>query len=412
MYTCAWIAVRGVIKVVNFILTRIWIRFRVCSPARNDGTSENKVTSYCFKEQEGQATLACAGIAILTPLFVLRRYPSDGARLDSPKNPRMCLQLRPLRNHFGAKPPSPTRIPRRPGTSLNAKLRLARRGVGRERRGRCGYATVGSARSLSRKSDALVITCSHEYSIARGIINSSNVIKTFIHIADSRNDYPSNLSRTYLPRPALGPRSLKLTEVVPSLKLAPRSTEASEDSAFSTHKTTLSQEHSDARTPPVRYPFTGSSTSANAGFRSQWQESALIKCFNIAWIFMRLLRAQGPADVGLLLHHCERTYSVWSRNDSVQRRVAGAGSNRKREWNSGVEWRGGEEKEKEERTLAIRVGGSQSPRTQNYIDYNTHQQLISQELYLYAMLAHALQYSAECTITNRNSGPLNDSEQT
>lgn len=65
MYTCAWIAVRGVIKVVNFTLARIWIRFRVCSPARNDGTSENKVTSYCFKEQEGRATLACAGIAII-----------------------------------------------------------------------------------------------------------------------------------------------------------------------------------------------------------------------------------------------------------------------------------------------------------------------------------------------------------
>ncbi|KYN20563.1 hypothetical protein ALC57_07052, partial [Trachymyrmex cornetzi] len=110
-----------------------------------------------------------------------------------------------------------------------------------------------------------------------------------LYTADSRNDYPSNLSRTYLPRPALGPRSLKLTEVVPSLKLAPRSTEAvrsctMQGSAFFTHKTTLSQEHSGARTPPVRYPFTRSSTNANAGFRS----SALIKCFNMAWIFMRL----------------------------------------------------------------------------------------------------------------------------
>ncbi|KYN36721.1 hypothetical protein ALC56_08512 [Trachymyrmex septentrionalis] len=173
MYTCAWIAVRGVIKVVNFTLARIWIRFRVCSPARNDGTSENKVTSYCFKEQEGQATLACAGRAI--------------------------LQLRPLRNHFGAKPPSPTRIPG------GLELLLTRNVLSREGRGRCGYATVGSARSLSRKSDALVITCSHEYSIAWGIINSSNVIKStakLLYRADSRNDYPSNLSRTYLPRPA------------------------------------------------------------------------------------------------------------------------------------------------------------------------------------------------------------------
>jgi len=64
------------------------------------------------------------------------------------------------------------------------------------------------------------------------------------------------------------------------------------------------------------------------------------------------VRQKGPADVGLLLHHCESTYSVWSRNDSVQRRVAGAGSNRKREWNSDVEWRGGEEKEKEESTVS------------------------------------------------------------
>lgn len=53
-YTHAWMAERGVIKVVNFILARIWIRFCVCSPAQNDGTSENKVTSHCFKEQGGK----------------------------------------------------------------------------------------------------------------------------------------------------------------------------------------------------------------------------------------------------------------------------------------------------------------------------------------------------------------------
>ncbi|KYQ59034.1 hypothetical protein ALC60_01970 [Trachymyrmex zeteki] len=261
MYTCAWIAVRGVIKVVNFTLARIWIRFRVCSPARNDGTSENKVTSYCFKEQEGRATLACAGIAI---------------------NPRMCLQLRPLRNHFGAKPPSPTRIPG------GLELLLTRNVLGREGRGRCGYATVGSARSLSRKSDALVITCSHEYSIARGIINSSNMIKStakLLYTADSRNDYPSNLSQTYLPRPALGPRSLKLTEVVLSLR---NLLHEAQKHAFFTHKTTLSQEHSGARTPPVRYPFTRSST--NTGFRSDWKRgwvSNNLNNFTIAPAFAR-----------------------------------------------------------------------------------------------------------------------------
>lgn len=61
------------------------------------------------------------------------------------------------------------------------------------------------------------------------------------------------------------------------------------------------------------------------------------------------VREKGPADVGLLLHHCERTYSVWSRNDSVQRRVAGADSNRKREWNSDGEWRWRERKRKRKR---------------------------------------------------------------
>lgn len=61
------------------------------------------------------------------------------------------------------------------------------------------------------------------------------------------------------------------------------------------------------------------------------------------------VRQKGPADVGLLLHHCERTYSVWSRNDSVQRRVAGADSNRKREWNSDGEWRWRERKRKRKR---------------------------------------------------------------
>lgn len=70
-YMCIYVYLdngkRDVIKVVNFILARIWIRFRVCSPARNDGTSENKVTFHCFKEQEGQAGLACASAAIIMP---------------------------------------------------------------------------------------------------------------------------------------------------------------------------------------------------------------------------------------------------------------------------------------------------------------------------------------------------------
>lgn len=67
VYVCPDSGKRDVIKVVNFILARIWIRFRVCSPAWNDGTSENKVTSHCFKEQEGQAGLACASAAIIMP---------------------------------------------------------------------------------------------------------------------------------------------------------------------------------------------------------------------------------------------------------------------------------------------------------------------------------------------------------
>ncbi|EFN64811.1 hypothetical protein EAG_03581 [Camponotus floridanus] len=354
----------------------IWIRFRVCSPVRNDGTSENKVTFHCFKEQEGQAGLLYASVAIIMPCDtgLLRSLFSDviPATVLTPL-PRRILecalrttQLRPLRNHFGAKPP-PTHI-----TSGLERLLLTRERMSRrEGRGRCGYAAVGSARELvqtqkltaedkqlvdacsssvtevctsklrdvayvlaaySRKTDALVITCSNEYPIARGIINSSNVIKSTAKCTDdSVNNYPSNLSRTYSPVACYSGRlrNSKLTEVVPSSKLASRSIEA----CYKIFMVTLVHEYSD-----TQYPFTGNWTNVNARFRSKrgWVSnnlnnftivvafarpatrnklyspnfkiddrvvsahivslicfsSALIKCFNVAWIFMRLLRAQ------------------------------------------------------------------------------------------------------------------------
>lgn len=66
----------------------------------------------------------------------------------------------------------------------------------------------------------------------------------------------------------------------------------SQKAACSTHKTVLSREHSGARTPPVRYPFTRSSTSANAGLCSQWLEewgwvSNNLNNFTIASAFAR-----------------------------------------------------------------------------------------------------------------------------
>lgn len=71
-------------------------------------------------------------------------------------------------------------------------------------------------------------------------------------------------------------------------------------------------------------------------------------------IYLCMYGKRVQADVGLLLHYCERTYSVRSRNGSVQKRVAGAGSNRKSEWKRMAEGggEGKEEEEKEESTVS------------------------------------------------------------